>query len=77
MRWAALWHAWERREKYTKILAGKPKGRPRRRGEAGITMDLTEIGNRGVYWIKLAKDMGRWWAVVNALMNLRVLAPRS
>jgi hypothetical protein len=30
-----------------------------------------------VEWIKLAGDRGRQWAVVNAVMNLRVLAPRS
>jgi hypothetical protein len=31
----------------------------------------------GVDWIRLAQDTGRWRAVVNAAMNLRVLAPRS
>jgi hypothetical protein len=31
----------------------------------------------GVEWIQLAQDRDRWWAVVNAVMNLRVLAPRS
>jgi hypothetical protein len=40
-------------------------------------MDLREIGWEGVEWIHLAQDRGRWWAVVNAVMNLRVLAPRS
>jgi hypothetical protein len=39
-------------------------------------MDLREIG-WGVEWIQLAKDRDRWWAVVNAVMNLRVVAPRS
>jgi hypothetical protein len=42
-------------------------------------MDLREIGwgGGGVVWIHLAQDRDRWWAVMNAVMNLRVLAPRS
>jgi hypothetical protein len=76
-----MWHAWERREKY-KVLAGKPEGkrplgRPRRRWEDGIRMDLREIGLGGVELIRLAQDRDRWRAVVSAVMNLRVLAPRS
>jgi hypothetical protein len=40
-------------------------------------MDLREIGwGGGVEWIQLAQDRDRWRAVVNAVMNLRVLAPR-
>jgi hypothetical protein len=39
-------------------------------------MDLREIGWGGVEWIHLAQDRDRWRAVVNAVMNLRVLAPR-
>jgi len=31
----------------------------------------------GVEWIKLSQDRDQWWAVVNMMMNLRVLAPRS
>jgi hypothetical protein len=31
----------------------------------------------GVEWIHLAQDRDRWLAVVNAVMNLRVLAPRN
>jgi hypothetical protein len=45
--------------------------------ENGIRMDLGEIGLRGVDWIRLAQDRDRWRAVVCAVMNLRVLAPRS
>jgi hypothetical protein len=55
----------------------KPLERPRRRWEDGIKMDLRVIGWGGVEWIHLAQDRDRWWAVVNAVMNLRVLAPRS
>jgi hypothetical protein len=38
-------------------------------------MDLREIGWEGAEWVKLAHDRGQWRTVVNALMNLRVLAP--
>jgi hypothetical protein len=40
-------------------------------------MDLRETGLGCVDWIRLAKDRDRWRAVVSAVMNLRVLAPRS
>jgi hypothetical protein len=65
-----------------KVLAGKskgkrPLGRPRRRWEEGIRMNLREIGLGCVDWIRLAHDRDRWRAVVSAVMNLRVLAPRS
>jgi hypothetical protein len=65
-----------------KVLVGKPEGkrplgRPRRRWEDGIRMDLTEIGLVGVDWIRLSQDRDRWRAVVSSVMNLRVLAPRS
>jgi hypothetical protein len=40
-------------------------------------MDLRDIGLRGVAWIRLAQDRDRWRAVVSAVMNPRVLAPRS
>jgi hypothetical protein len=40
-------------------------------------MDLREIGLGGVDWIQLAQERDRWRAVVSAVMNFRVLAPRS
>jgi hypothetical protein len=55
----------------------KPTGRPRRRWEDGVIVDLKEIGLGGVDWIRLAQDRERWRAVVSAVMNLCVLAPRS
>jgi hypothetical protein len=64
------------------VLVGKPKGkrplgRPRRRWENGIKMDPREIGWGWVDWIHMAQDKELWRALVNAVMNLRVLAPRS
>jgi hypothetical protein len=41
------------------------------------TMDLREIGWGSVDWIQLAQDRDRWRGVVNTVMNLRVLEPRS
>jgi hypothetical protein len=35
-------------------------------------MDLQEVGWEGVDWIDMAQDRDRWWALVNAVMNLRV-----
>ena len=50
----------------------RPLGRPRRRWEDNIKMDLQEVGCRGMDWIELAQARGRWRVHVNALMNLRV-----
>jgi hypothetical protein len=47
-------------------------GRPRRRWEDNIGMDLREIGWEGVDWIHLAQDRDQWRAVVNTVMNHRV-----
>jgi hypothetical protein len=65
-----------------RVLVGKSEGkrpleRPRRRWVDGIKMDLREIGCGGVEWIHLAQDRDRWRTVVSAVMNFRVLAPRS
>ena len=66
----------ERRGVY-RVLVGEPEeerplGRPRRRWEYRITMDLEEVGREGMDWIDLAQDWGRWRALVNAVMNFRV-----
>jgi hypothetical protein len=39
---------------------------------SNIKMDLQEVGCRGMDWIAVAQDRGRWRALVTALMNLRV-----
>jgi hypothetical protein len=59
------------------ILVGRsegmrPLGRPRRRWEDNIKMDLGEIGFGDVDWIHLVQERYRWRAVVNTVMNLRV-----
>jgi hypothetical protein len=59
------------------ILVGRPEGRrplgrPRRRWENNIKMDFGEIGFEDVDWIHWAQDRGRWRALVNTVMNLRV-----
>ena len=59
------------------FLVGKPEGkrplgRPRRRWEDNIKMDLQEVGCRGMDWNELAQDRVRRRALVNAVMNLRV-----
>ena len=60
-----------------KILTGKltgkrPLGRPRRRWEDNIRMDLEEIGINAGNWVYLAQDRNYWRALVNAALNLRV-----
>jgi hypothetical protein len=64
-----------------RVLVGKsegksPLGKPRRRWEDGIRMDLRETGWESVEWIQLAQDRDRWRALVHTVMILRVLAPR-
>jgi hypothetical protein len=78
MRWAGnVAGMGEKRNAY-RILLGKtegkrPLGRPRRRWEDNIRMDLREIGWSGIDWIDLAWDRYQWKALVNTVMNLRVL----
>jgi hypothetical protein len=61
-----------------RVLVGKPEGRrplgrPSCRWEDNMKMDLQEVGCGGMDWIDLAQDRDRWWAVVNAVMNHRIL----
>ena len=60
-----------------KILTGKPpgkrpSGRPRRRWEDNIRMDLKEIGINAGNWVDSAQDRNYWGALMNASLNLRV-----
>jgi len=60
-----------------RVLVGKPEGkrplgRPRRRWEDNIKMDLQEVGCGSMDWIELAQGRNRWWTLVNAVMNFRV-----
>jgi len=50
----------------------RPLGRPRRRWEDNIRMDLREVGCGRVDWMELAQDRDRWLALVSAVLNLRV-----
>ena len=47
-------------------------GRPRRRWEDNIRMDLEDIGISAGNWVDLAQDRNCWRALVNAALNLRV-----
>jgi len=60
-----------------RVLVGKPEGkrplgRPRRRWEDNIKMDIQEVGCESLDWIELPQDRDRWRALVYAVMNLRV-----
>ena len=60
-----------------KILTGKPTGkrplgRPRRRWEDNIRIDLEEIGISVGNWVDLAQNRDYWRALVNAALNLQV-----
>jgi hypothetical protein len=65
------------RERCYSVLVGKPEGkrplgRPRRRWEDNVRMDLQEVGCGRDEWIGLAQDRDRWRALVSAVRNLRV-----
>jgi hypothetical protein len=56
---------------------GKPEGRrplerSRHRWEDNIEMVFQEVGRACMDWISLAQDKDRWWAIVNAVMKLRI-----
>jgi hypothetical protein len=77
MRWAGhVARMGEERGVY-RVLMGKPEGRrplgrPRRRWEDNIRMNLREVGCGCVDWMELAQDRDRWRALVSAVINLRV-----
>ena len=77
IRWAGhVARMGEKRGVYS-VLVGNPEGKsslgkPRRRWEDNIKMDLQEVGCVGMDWIELAQDRDRWMGLVNAVMNLQV-----
>jgi hypothetical protein len=74
MRWVGHVAGMDEMRNLYQILVGKhqePLGRPRRRWEDNIRMDLSEIEWEGVDWTHLHLDRDQWWALVNTVMNLR------
>ena len=77
MRWAGHVARMEEGRGVYRVLVGKPEGRrplgrPKRRWEDNIRMDLREVVYGCVDWMELAQDRDRWRALVSAVMNLRV-----
>ena len=77
LRWAGHVAGMEEGRSAFKILTGKPTGnrplgRPWRRWEDNIRMDLEEIGINVGNWVDSAQDRNYWRALVNAALNLRV-----
>jgi hypothetical protein len=75
-----MWHAWERRNMY-RALVGKPEDKSHLKeqgvdGRMGSKWTLRRLVG-GVEWIHLAQDRNCLRAVVNAVKNILVLAPRS
>ena len=76
LRWAGYVARMEENRSAFKILTGKPAGkrplgRPRRRWEDNIRMDLEDIGINAGNWVDSAQDRDYWRALVNAALNLR------
>jgi hypothetical protein len=77
LRWAGHVARMEEGRGVCRVFVGTPEGkrplgRPRRRWEDNIKLDLREIRIDGANWIWLAQDTVQWWAFVNTVMNLRV-----
>jgi len=77
MRWMGHVACMVERSGIYRALVGKPQGRipfgrPRCRWEDNIRMDLQEMVCGTMDWIELFRDRDRWWALVNAIMGLRL-----
>jgi hypothetical protein len=73
-----MWRGWGGEERgMHRVLVGKPEGkrplgRPRRRWEDNIKMDVQEAGGNRGDWMELAQDRDGWRALVSTVKNLRV-----
>jgi hypothetical protein len=77
-----MWHAWERGETCKRFWWESLKERDHLKdrgvdGRIGLEWILGRLAGGGVEWIHLTQDRDRWRAVVSAVMNIRVLTPRS
>jgi len=77
MRWAGHVARLGEGRDVRRVLVGKPEGntplgRPRRRWEDNIKMDLQEVGGSCGDWMELAQDRDRWRVLVSTVMNLGV-----
>ena len=55
-----------------KLEGKRPLGRPRRRWQDNIKIDLQEVGGGWEDWMELAQDGDRWRELVSTVMNLQV-----
>jgi hypothetical protein len=77
MRWAGHVAHMGKDRGVHRVLVGKsegkrPLGRPRRRWEDNIKMDLQKVGRGRGDWMELAQDRDRWRALVRTVTNFRV-----
>ena len=77
MRWAGHVARMGEDRGVQRVLVGKPEGkrplgRPRRRWEDNIKMDLQEVGGGLGDWMELAQGRDRWRALVGTVMDFRV-----
>ena len=77
LRWAGHVAHMEEGRGVHKVLVGKPDGkrplgRPRRRWDDNIKMDLQEVGRGCGDWMEFAQDMDRWRALASTVMNFQV-----
>ena len=72
-----MWRVWGEGRGVHRVLVGKPEGkrplgRPRRRWEDNIKIDLQEVRRGCGAYMELAQDRERWRALVSTVMNFRV-----